>query len=63
MRKGYLSDSGAGSQSGETRLHIILADFIKEHVKNYAIAFNEEVMDEEEKLDENGTAESLYFYK
>lgn len=63
MRKGYLCDSGAGSQCTETRLHIILADFIKEHVKNYAIAFNEEVMDEEEKLDKNGTAESLYFYK
>lgn len=61
MRKGYLCDSGAGSQCEETRLHVILADFIKEHVSNYAKQYNCELTDEEDKMDENGTATMLFF--
>ena len=32
MRKGYLCDSGCGSQSGETKLHMIMAEFIQSQV-------------------------------
>lgn len=35
MRKGYLCDSGCGSQSAETKLHMIMAEFIqKQAMKN-----------------------------
>lgn len=36
MRKGYLCDSGCGSQSAETKLHLIMADFIKNQVMKNA---------------------------
>jgi hypothetical protein len=55
MRKGYLCNSGCGSQCNETRLHVILADFIKEHVINYAKQCDIS--------DEDGTAETLFFFK
>ena len=32
MRKGYLCDSGCGSQNAETKLHLIMADFIQNQV-------------------------------
>lgn len=63
MRKGYLCDSGAGSQCDETRLHVILADFIKEHVSSYARRYNADCIDEDDeyKMDESGTVAPLYF--
>ena len=36
MRKGYLCDSGCGSQSAETKLHLIMADFITSQVRKNA---------------------------
>lgn len=36
MRKGYLCDSGCGSQSGETKLHMIMAEFIQSQVMKNA---------------------------
>lgn len=36
MRKGYLCDSGCGSQSEETKLHLIMADFIKNQIMKNA---------------------------
>lgn len=36
MRKGYLCDSGCGSQSAETKLHMIMAEFIQKQVMKNA---------------------------
>lgn len=36
MRKGYLCDSGCGSQSAETKLHLIMAEFIHSQVMKNA---------------------------
>ena len=61
MRKGYLADSGCGSQSEETRIHVILADFIMTMV--------EKRTQEREKHDEEfvrdvipGIAETAFFF-
>jgi hypothetical protein len=61
MRKGYLADSGCGSQSEETRMHVILANFIMTMV--------EKRTKELEKLDEDfvrdvipGVAETIFFF-
>lgn len=33
LRKGYLCDSGAGSQSQETKMHYVVANFIIQHIE------------------------------
>ena len=54
MRKGYLCDSGCGSQSSETKLHLIMADFIKNQVMK-----NAERYDDIAKI--KGVEEPLFF--
>lgn len=59
MRKGYHCDSGCGSQGQETRIHVILANYIIEHVKNLAKEYTE---DSEDEIPSTGIEETLYFF-
>ena len=62
MRKGYLCDSGCGSQSVETKLHTILANFILSHIKKVKKERLE--VDEEEYISEKDyVEETLFFYE
>lgn len=61
MRKGYLCDSGCGSQSCETRLHAIMAEFIMTHIMECNERMRRECVEYTEP-DENGTQETLYWY-
>ncbi|MBQ8806314.1 MAG: hypothetical protein IJZ68_07675 [Bacteroidaceae bacterium] len=53
LRKGYLCDSGAGGQSSEMRLHLILAQCIKDEVARIR---------ESHEWDEDGDAETIYLW-
>lgn len=53
LRKGYLCDSGAGGQSGEMRLHLILADCVHAHV---------EMTRKNREWDADGDAEPVYLW-
>lgn len=61
LRKGYLCDSGAGSQSQETRMHYIVAQFVIKHISEYASVMNEEC-EEEDWLSPTGVEEAIFFY-
>lgn len=52
MRKGYLCDSGCGSQCEETKLHLIMADFIRDKIIERAKVRNES---------ENGVEGFIFF--
>ena len=54
MRKGYLCDSGCGSQNGETKLHMIMAEFIQKQVMK-----NAERYEDIAKI--KGVEESIFF--
>lgn len=58
MRKGYLCDCGAGSQSNEMRLHMLLAQFIRDYVEHTAV----QDMEIGNIADHNGIQESVYFW-
>ena len=51
LRKGYLCDSGSGSQNGEMRLHLVLARCIQEEVVRIR---------ESHEWDADGDAETIY---
>lgn len=53
LRKGYLCDSGCGGQSGEMRLHLILAQCIQDEVARIR---------ESHEWDEDGDAETIYLW-
>ncbi len=53
LRKGYLCESGAGSQSGEMKLHLILAQCIQDEVARIR---------ESHEWDEDGDAETIYLW-
>ena len=53
LRKGYLCDSGSGGQSGEMRLHLILAQCIQDEVARIR---------ESHEWDESGDAETIYLW-
>ena len=61
LRKGYHCDSGAGSQSEETHMHRLLAEWIIDKISNNAIEHNSEVDDEEDMISENGVKETIFF--
>ena len=46
LRKGYLCDSGAGSQSQETAMHYLVAQFVINHLREYAEKVNAECTEE-----------------
>ena len=54
MRKGYLCDSGVGGQCEETKLHLIMADFIRNQIMK-----NAERYEDIAKI--NGVEEYLFF--
>lgn len=53
LRKGYLCDSGAGSQSGEMRLHLLLAQCIRDEVARIR---------QSHEWDEGDDAETIYLW-
>ena len=55
LRKGYLYDSGCGSQSQETKMHVILAKFILNHVKNQA--------QRDKNINIDGEEETIFFWE
>ncbi len=59
MRKGYHCDSGCGSQSCETRFHVVLANYVLEHVKKLAEKDREESVDSE--MPDDGVEETILF--
>lgn len=61
LRKGYHCDSGAGSQSQETHIHRLLAEWIIDKISNNATEHNAEVDDEEDIISENGVKETIFF--
>ncbi len=61
LRKGYHCDSGAGSQSEETHMHRLLAEWIIDKISNNAIERNADVDDEEDMMSENGVKETIFF--
>jgi hypothetical protein len=63
LRKGYLCDSGAGSQSQETRIHVLLAKFIIDHVKDLHYNELKECDEEGCACDPNGTVETYFFFE
>ena len=61
LRKGYLCDSGAGSQSQETKMHYIVAQFVIKHIAEYAEKMKEDC-EEEYWPDAAGVEETIFFY-
>ena len=61
LRKGYLCDSGAGSQSQETKMHYIVAQFVIKHIAEYAEKMKEDC-EEEYWPDATGVEETIFFY-
>lgn len=59
LRKGYLCDSGAGSQSEETRMHYLIAKFVMKHLRDYANERNAENTDEY-KISSHGERETFF---
>lgn len=59
LRKGYLCDSGAGSQSEETRMHYLIAKFVMKHLRDYANEWNAENTDEY-KISSHGERETFF---
>lgn len=59
MRKGYLCDSGCGSQSQETKIHVLLANFIINHVKKLAEEDAENSVDSQ--MSPDGEEETFFF--
>lgn len=60
LRKGFHCDSGCGSQSQETRLHVVLANYVIEHVKKLAEQDREESVNSE--MPDNGVEETIFYY-
>lgn len=56
LRKGYRTQSGTGSQSMETALHILVARFTIEHAQNMFMH------DDEPEFLPNGNPDTIYFY-
>lgn len=64
MRKGYCTQSGAGSQDCETALHLIVAKFITNYAQKMKEEFTEyDIDDEESESSDYGYQESIFFFK
>ena len=61
LRKGYLCDAGAGSQSQETRMHYLVAQFVIKHISEYANIINEKSY-EEDWISSTGVKEDIFFW-
>lgn len=61
LRKGYHCDSGAGSQSEETHIHRLLAEWIIDKISNNAIEHNANADDKEDMISEGGVKETIFF--
>jgi hypothetical protein len=59
LRKGFHCDSGCGSQSQETRMHIVLANYMIEHVKKLAEQDREDSIDSE--MPDDGVEETIFY--
>ena len=58
LRKGYLCDSGAGSQSEETRIHYLIAQYVIKHIADIAEAHKE--YDEDDTTSPYGVEETFF---
>lgn len=61
LRRGYLCDSGAGSQSQETKIHYVVAQFVIKHIAEYAEKMKEDC-DDEYCPSPTGVEETIFFY-
>lgn len=61
LRKGYHCDSGCGSQSQETKMHVMLAKFILNHIEKQVERDRELNTDSQMSLD--GEEETLFFFQ
>lgn len=59
-RKGYLVATGLGSQSGEYQMHLIIANFVKEHTQSVLEKAKED--DEEPYEDKEYLSETMYWW-
>ena len=60
LRIGFFCDSGVGSQSNETRMHYIVAQFTLSRIRSYA---NQVYKDSGECESIDGVREPLYFFE